>query len=68
MRPVILNGIKEVISRPDLDRSIFLTLAPLPEALRRSERDLWQQFELARLGILGALLDLDRAPHYPELP
>ncbi len=54
-RPVILNGIEEVISRPDLaDRSIFLTLAPLPEALRRSERDLWQQFELARPSTLGA--------------
>ena len=58
-RPVILNGIEQVITRPDFaDRSIFLTLAPLTEARRRSERELWQQFELARPRILGALLDL----------
>ena len=58
-RTVILNGIEEVISRPDLaDRSIFLTLVPLPEALRRPSGILWQQFELACPGILGALLDL----------
>ena len=36
----------------------LLDLGSLPEALRRSERDLWQQFELARPSILGALLDL----------
>jgi hypothetical protein len=58
-RPVILNGIDEIITRPDLgDRSIFLTLTPIAAARRRSERDLWQRFELARPGILGALLDL----------
>ncbi len=58
-RPVILNGIEEVITRPDLaDRSIFLTLAPVTDARRQSERQLWGQFELARPGILGALLDL----------
>jgi hypothetical protein len=51
---VILSGIEEVISRPDLARSIFLTLALLPEALRRSDRDLWQQFEPARPSTLGA--------------
>ena len=57
-RPSLLNGIEDVISRPDLaDRSIFLTLAPIAEAQRQSERDLWHQFELARPCILGALLD-----------
>jgi hypothetical protein len=31
-RPILLNGIEEVISRPDLgDRAIFLTLAPIGE-------------------------------------
>jgi hypothetical protein len=58
-RPVILNGIEEVITRPDLaDRSIFLTLPPVADARRQPERELWRQFELARSGILGALLDL----------
>ena len=57
-RPILLNGIEEVISRPDLgDRAIFLTLAPIGEAQRRSESELWREFEILRPGILGALLD-----------
>src|SRR6266478_9829905 len=36
-RPILLNGIEDVISRPDLgDRAIFLTLAPIGEVQRRS--------------------------------
>src|SRR5215510_5599706 len=57
-RPILLNGIEEVISRPDLgDRAIFLTLAPIGEAQRRPEAELWREFEIARPRILGALLD-----------
>src|SRR6202043_3239685 len=57
-RPILLNGIEDVISRPDLgDRAIFLTLAPIAEAHRRPEADLWREFEIARPFILGALLD-----------
>jgi hypothetical protein len=57
-RPILLNGIEEVISRPDLgDRAIFLTLAPIGEAQRRPESELWRAFEIARPRILGALLD-----------
>jgi hypothetical protein len=57
-RPILLNGIEDVISRPDLgDRAIFLTLAPIGEALRRPENELWREFEIARPCILGALLD-----------
>jgi hypothetical protein len=57
-RPILLNGIEEVISRPDLgDRAIFLTLAPIREAQRRPESELWRAFEIARPRILGALLD-----------
>src|SRR6516164_2948538 len=57
-RPILLNGIEDVISRPDLgDRAIVLTLAPIADADRRPEADLWRQFEIARPGILGALLD-----------
>jgi hypothetical protein len=57
-RPTLLNGIEDIIGRPDLaDRAIFLTLGPIGEDARRSETELWRDFELARPGILGALLD-----------
>jgi hypothetical protein len=57
-RPILLNGIEEVVSRPDLgDRAIFLTLASIGEAQRRPESELWREFEIARPRILGALLD-----------
>ena len=37
-RPVILNGIEDVITRPDLaDRAILLMLAPIAERQRRPE-------------------------------
>jgi len=57
-RPILLNGIEDVISRPDLaDRALFLSLPPIGEAQRRSEAELWREFEIARPRILGALLD-----------
>ena len=57
-RPTLLNGIEDVIGRADLaDRAIFLTLEPIGEEQRRSETELWREFELARPRILGALLD-----------
>ena len=57
-RPVILNGIEDIITRPDLaDRAILLMLAPITERQRRPENALWREFELARPHILGALLD-----------
>ena len=57
-RPLILNGIDEVVARGDLaDRAIFLTLNAIPDADRRPEAKLWARFEEARPRILGALLD-----------
>ena len=57
-RPTILNGIEEVITRPDLaDRAILLMLAPIAKRQRRPETALWREFELALPRILGALLD-----------
>ena len=57
-RPVLLNGIEDIVSRPDLaDRAIFLTLEPIPEESRQPEKELWSAFEKARPLILGALLD-----------
>ncbi len=57
-RPIVLNGIEDVIGRPDLaDRAIFVTLEAIPEEHRRPEAELWAAFEAARPAILGALLD-----------
>src|SRR5262249_37397344 len=57
-RPVILNGMEEVVNRPDLaDRAVFLTLQPIPEEHRRPEQELWTAFNAERARIMGALLD-----------
>jgi hypothetical protein len=57
-RPVILNGIEEVVNRPDLaDRAVFLTLQPIPEEHRRPEQELWTAFHAERARIMGVLLD-----------
>jgi hypothetical protein len=56
--PVILTGIEDLASRPDLlDRSIVLTLDPIPEDRRQTERTYLARVEAARPRILGALLD-----------
>jgi len=58
IRPAILNGIEDVVCRADLtDRAVFLTLEPISDDRRRSEKELWREFENARPSILGALLD-----------
>lgn len=75
-RPVILNGIEDIVARPDLaDRALFLTLEPIPEERRRPEAELWAEFETERPRILGALLcavveGLRRLPEtrLPRLP
>ena len=57
-RPVILNGIEEIVTRPDLaDRAVFLTLEPIPEESRRPEAEMWAAFEIERPRLLGVLLD-----------
>lgn len=57
-RPVILNGIEDVINRPDLaDRALFLNLQAIPEEERKPEADLWSSFDKYKPEILGALLD-----------
>jgi hypothetical protein len=58
-RPVILNGIEQNVTRADLgDRSISITLEPIPPECRISERELWSRFEQDRGAIFGALLDM----------
>ena len=55
---MILNGIEDIVTRPDLaDRAIFLTLEPIPEERRRPEAELSATFDGERPRILGVLLD-----------
>lgn len=57
-RPIILNGITEIITKSDLlDRSLLVYLPRISEARRREESVIWQEFEAAKPRILGALLD-----------
>ena len=58
MRPVILNGIGDVVTRPDLlDRALMISLAPIPKARRKLERTLEADVEAIKPGILAALFD-----------
>lgn len=57
-RPVIINGIENMTSRPDLaDRAIVLHLQPIPEAERRTEDELREAFRADLPRLLGGLLD-----------
>lgn len=57
-RPLILNGIEDNVTRPDLaDRAIMLHLEIISDEHRRPESDLWRDFNADRPHILGALLD-----------
>jgi len=59
MRPVALTAIDNVVVRGDLtDRSLFLTLVPIPDDKRRRKQELWSAFERDRPQILGALFDM----------
>ena len=57
-KPILLNGIEEIVTRPDLaDRAVFLVLEPIAEESRRAESELWAKFETERSQIMGVLLD-----------
>jgi hypothetical protein len=58
MRPIILNGIEELATRSDLlDRSVIIHLPAIPPDKRKTEADVWQEFEDIRPFVLGGLLD-----------
>jgi hypothetical protein len=58
-RPIIVNGIADIISRPDLlDRSIILQLPHIPDENRKADVKFWPRFEKKKAGIFGALLTL----------
>jgi energy-coupling factor transporter ATP-binding protein EcfA2 len=57
-RPVLLNGIPSLLARGDLaDRALAITLPPIPDAARKPEAEVWQDFAEAAPGILALLLD-----------
>jgi len=57
-RPVLVNGIEELATRPDLvDRAIVITLPEIASSERRTEGAFWAAFEAARPRIVGALFD-----------
>lgn len=58
MRPVIVNGIDDAVTRPDLlDRCVSLHLKTISKEQRRDEDALWSEFRRRQPGILGALLN-----------
>ena len=58
-RPIVLNGIGTIVTRPDLlDRSLLVNLEVLDPKERRPEEELWAEFDAQAPAMLGALLDL----------
>jgi hypothetical protein len=56
-RPILLNGIEDVITRGDLlDRALVVTLPTIEPHHRQTEARFSERFEKARPRILGALL------------
>jgi hypothetical protein len=59
VRPVVLNGIAELATRPDLvSRAVCLHPPPIRDDKRRDEAVFWADFERTRPQILGALLTI----------
>lgn len=57
-RPIILNGIADVVTRGDLlDRAISITLPTIPDERRLCELRFWEHFKREHPFMLGALLD-----------
>lgn len=57
-RPVTLNGITEIATRPDLlDRALMIPLPSIGAKRRIPEKQFWNEFNEARPRILGGLLN-----------
>jgi energy-coupling factor transporter ATP-binding protein EcfA2 len=73
VRPLIMNGISDFVTRQDLaDRSILIHLPSIPEQRRLPEKVLYERWREARPLIFGAICDalstsLRNLPHV-ELP
>lgn len=54
--PMIVNGITSIFTRADLiDRSLYIFTSPIPKSERRPEKELKQDWENIKPGVLGAL-------------
>lgn len=57
-RPIIINGINDLLDKTDLaSRALQLFLPPIPPSKRRAKRDLDAAYQRAKPRLLGALLD-----------
>ncbi len=71
-RPIMFNGIGGLVTRQDLiDRAIYLDLPRIRDGQRKTEQDLYKEFENLRPQLLGALLDLmvrtlQQLPYIPK--
>jgi hypothetical protein len=58
-RPVLISSIVQVAQRPDLaDRAVVLEARALSQTARRTEEELWQEFEADRPMLFGTICDL----------
>jgi hypothetical protein len=58
MRPLIINGVDDVVTHGDLmQRTVLVELLEIEDNRRQTEGTFWQAFQAARPTILGALLD-----------
>jgi hypothetical protein len=58
-RPVIFNGIEELSERADfLDRALVLHATTIPSKDRKSEADIWNEYERIQPQLLGGLYSL----------
>lgn len=54
-----LNGINNCVQKPDLlDRSLLFRLEPISDDKRKSEDELWEDFERVRTVILGSIFTI----------
>ncbi|MGD9932888.1 MAG: hypothetical protein AB7T37_04145 [Dehalococcoidia bacterium] len=68
LRPVVLNGIDDLTARGDLaDRTVLITLPAIETESRRTEADLWAEFEAIAPAVFAELLGLT-AGALRELP
>ena len=57
-KPVIINGIDDIATRPDLaERSLIINLPEIKPDKRRSESEFWRDFDKDKAAIFAGLLD-----------
>lgn len=58
-RPVLISSIVELARRPDLaDRAVVIEARALEQTARRTEEELWAEFEAERPMLFGTICDL----------